>query len=387
MEGEADVHDKEENDEKLEEVKMKPQHAFQIEEGEDTVAPKTFTLTPSWIVILRYLAASITAVLLTYYCPQTTLRKDAVIDSACTAGLVVRFVATLISLLCVHNSNPGYLTAEIVEDVCQEDGMTLLGYEEKDKENETTDPNDGTPTEERNRSSEVTKRGKTTLIAKDEQTPFSLALDNPIPLFSGTRRKICRTCDFASPLRSHHCRFCNKCVATFDHHCHFIGTCIGERNHCRFWMFVLIQTLSFWYCSSVIVGSSSLSFWGIFFAKRENLPNFIIVFLAKLYLVPLTFASAAILAIHTFFLVTNRTTFECGKVEHIDYLRGTRPADCPFSRGISKNFYIFCCQRDDGCCFRKKQWKPILWQAPGKIIRDSEDCWEHPCENKYWNCC
>lgn len=43
------------------------------------------------------------------------------------------------------------------------------------------------------------------------------------------------------PVRAHHCRVCGLCVARFDHHCGCIGVCIGERNHCRFWWFILAQ--------------------------------------------------------------------------------------------------------------------------------------------------
>ena len=60
---------------------------------------------------------------------------------------------------------------------------------------------------------------------------------------TASTRTFCPTCGFEPPLRSHHCSFCNKCVGTFDHHCLIIGTCVGERNHCRFWWFILIHTV------------------------------------------------------------------------------------------------------------------------------------------------
>lgn len=43
------------------------------------------------------------------------------------------------------------------------------------------------------------------------------------------------------PVRAHHCRVCGLCVSRFDHHCSCLGVCVGERNHCRFWWFILAQ--------------------------------------------------------------------------------------------------------------------------------------------------
>mmetsp|Transcript_20628 Transcript_20628/g.31006 ORF Transcript_20628/g.31006 Transcript_20628/m.31006 type:complete len:391 (+) Transcript_20628:92-1264(+) len=357
---------------------------FEIEKVKrDNTTPKTHrrktTNMPSWLVLLRYLLAAIAAVLLAFFCPATFVRKeDGSLESIYVLGLMLSFISTLTALMCVHNSNPGYLTAEIVEDSCKEDGLTLLGYEKENNEMSSADALG----EETSNSTEVSRRAKAT-PPEEGEVPFSLALDQPVPAFRGTRRKICQTCQFAPPLRSHHCRFCDKCVSTFDHHCHFIGTCIGERNHCRFWTFLLIQTLSFWYCTHVIVGSTTITIM-----NHESSTELLIVLVSKLYLNILNFCSTLMLIVHTAFGLTNHTTFECAKDrDRVDYLRGTRPTDCPFSRGILKNLYIFCCQRDDGYCSRKYDWRPIIWQTPGKIIRDSEDWWEHPCENKYWNCC
>lgn len=45
----------------------------------------------------------------------------------------------------------------------------------------------------------------------------------------------------SQPVRAHHCKACGLCVSRFDHHCGCIGVCVGERNHCRFWWFLLAQ--------------------------------------------------------------------------------------------------------------------------------------------------
>ena len=68
----------------------------------------------------------------------------------------------------------------------------------------------------------------------------------------------CSYCDLDTPLRSHHCRICNLCVATFDHHCNVIGTCIGEKNHCRFFTFVLLNFIGVWVYSMIVESSFQL---------------------------------------------------------------------------------------------------------------------------------
>lgn len=60
---------------------------------------------------------------------------------------------------------------------------------------------------------------------------------------TGGSMDFCAECALLPPLRAHHCVFCGRCVATFDHHCLLLATCIGEKNHCRFWWFLLLQSV------------------------------------------------------------------------------------------------------------------------------------------------
>ena len=57
----------------------------------------------------------------------------------------------------------------------------------------------------------------------------------------------CKACDFTQPLRSSHCRICERCVGLYDHHCETLNTCIGERNHLRFYIFILLELCTLLY--------------------------------------------------------------------------------------------------------------------------------------------
>lgn len=267
---------------------------------------------PQWLVVVRYVSAATVAVLLTVGSPDTRLWAGG-LDMEHLVEVILVYVLTLGALFSVLGSDPGFLNADNVARVCQDDGLTLLGYEQDKEENASLESSPS-------RSHESTTRRPSRSSISEPDT-----LEESFECFQGTRRKLCQTCGFAPPLRSHHCRICDKCVATFDHHCIFIGTCIGERNHCRFWWFLLLQLLGFWVCSMTVFSSTR----PLFPLQGQSL----LLIVAKLYLYPLTIVAAVMWVTHTIFAITNLTTFECGKgPNHIDYLRGTRESDLPFSQ-------------------------------------------------------
>ena len=277
---------------------------------------------PQWVVVVRYLVASTVAVLFTLSSPNVW--EGGKMDKERAAEIIFVYILTLGSLACVIGSDPGYLTAEVVAQVCQEDGLTLLGNEEElDEENN----NSLTPSNSLHES--MTRRTSTANSCSLEHAASSFA--------GGTRRKVCETCGFAPPLRSHHCRICNKCVATFDHHCLFIGTCIGERNHCRFWWFLSFQLVGFWVCCNTVSSTSA----HIPAGNDKDAYALALAIAARLYLYPLLFLALVIWVVHTVFALVNLTTFECGKgPKHIDYLDGTRETDLPFSK--VRNLCVSC---------------------------------------------
>ncbi|GLE05495.1 hypothetical protein PINS_up014518 [Pythium insidiosum] len=129
---------------------------------------------------------------------------------------------------------------------------------------------------------------------------------------------LCEDCGIFPPLRSHHCRACGRCVAMFDHHCFVLGTCVGERNHGRFWWYLLVQSVEI--CVGLTVTwsrfrpATATASW----AQRNGLAIMTAVVLTLLLLFV-----GSLLVFHTFLAMTSMTTFEFGHgSERIEYLRG-----------------------------------------------------------------
>eukprot|EP00547_Thalassionema_nitzschioides_P002166 CAMPEP_0194213628 /NCGR_PEP_ID=MMETSP0156-20130528/14358_1 /TAXON_ID=33649 /ORGANISM="Thalassionema nitzschioides, Strain L26-B" /LENGTH=248 /DNA_ID=CAMNT_0038941703 /DNA_START=6 /DNA_END=753 /DNA_ORIENTATION=- len=182
--------DERRKNENVDNIKNDLQSTFEVEQVQHDkktmIHERKRKIIPSWLVIFRYLVAAITAVSLSFFCPGTVLRQeDDILDINYVSGLIVAFISTLTALICVHNSNPGYLTADIVEDACKEDGLTLLGYEKENIEMSTFDALDLDVIEEPKTSTEATKRNTVTTDPEEDEVPFSFALDHPAPLFRG----------------------------------------------------------------------------------------------------------------------------------------------------------------------------------------------------------
>ena len=209
---------------------------------------------------LIYLGASLLAVTLSYNAPGTKLwlQNDeslTSVDRETLFELVAVFVLVWVTLLLVQGSDPGYLTADIVSQLCKEDGISLLGYDGTPSiETEKGDQLSLTPTVEMTtrRRSNYARADKgehrSTLVASPSSPGLNESRDgdglenwensqegtvSPLDIlpqapslsppeeayFKKRRRKVCQRCQFAPPLRSHHCKICDACVATFDHHC------------------------------------------------------------------------------------------------------------------------------------------------------------------------
>jgi len=222
------------------------------------------------------------AILLTISCPRTTLWRLRPYDPEIseTDDILNMDVLSLFAVTClaafslyyfVNKSDPGYVTLEGLGGVSEDEETGLIdvevencfdmnqiggnvgsvarglrgprGNDEKGKEGYEDDDDDEEEEEDVKVAPSTNNNGENSWHGGNELNR---------QLYSSPRRKFCSKCGFAPPLRSHHCRICDKCVATFDHHCMMVDTCVGERNHCRFWWWLLAQSVCCWTSVGII---------------------------------------------------------------------------------------------------------------------------------------
>ncbi|XP_042405901.1 protein S-acyltransferase 10-like [Zingiber officinale] len=156
------------------------------------------------------------------------------------------------------------------------------------------------------------------------------------PPGSAIRNWTCTYCNIVQPPRAKHCHDCDKCILQFDHHCVWLGTCVGQGNHCRFWWYVFLETiLCIWTVVLYIsyLRSETVKTWW---------KEFIVIVLLAALMFCLIFL-ILLLLFHSYLALTNQTTYEMVRRRRILYFRGIPEKVHPFSKGICKNLYTFCC--------------------------------------------
>ncbi|XP_010266105.1 PREDICTED: protein S-acyltransferase 10-like isoform X4 [Nelumbo nucifera] len=147
----------------------------------------------------------------------------------------------------------------------------------------------------------------------------------------------CTYCNVIQPPRSKHCHDCDKCVLQFDHHCVWLGTCIGHGNHCRFWWYIAEETtLCIWTCILYI------TYLKANITRACRWKDAIMILLLATLSICLIFLLLLFL-FHSYLVLTNQTTYELVRRRRIPYLRGIPERVYPFSKGICRNLYNFCC--------------------------------------------
>ncbi|XP_010266962.1 PREDICTED: protein S-acyltransferase 10 [Nelumbo nucifera] len=236
------------------------------------------------------------------------------------------FVATLAQYFFTSGSSPGYVIDAMRAG--NESHATFRKTSMTSKRSASSQSGSFTIPIEENQPGKITPGNNTTSWAK-------LVMDM-YPHGSSVRNWTCMYCNIVQPPRVKHCHDCDKCVLQFDHHCLWLGTCIGQGNHCRFWWYIAEETtLCIW------TGILYITYLKANIARAWWKDGIMILLLVALSICLIFLL--LLLLFHSYLVLTNQTTYELVRRRRIPYLRGIPERVYPFSKGICRNLYNFCC--------------------------------------------
>ncbi|KAM3343076.1 protein S-acyltransferase 10 isoform X1 [Capsicum galapagoense] len=244
-----------------------------------------------------------------------------------TAAYLLLLVATLAQYFITSGSSPGYVI----------DAMRAIN--EKDASGNRATSTSTQPASRKNGSVVISidrKQLEKNLLGGTTSWE-KLVMDMHAPGTS-VGSVTCTYCNVMQPPRAKHCHDCDKCVLQFDHHCVWLGTCVGQGNHCRFWWYICSETaLSLW------TGTSYILYLKSHIPKPWWSYAVLILLLAGLSICLLFLL--LLLLFHSYLILTNQTTYELVRRRRILYLRNIPERIFPFSKGVCRNLYDFCCAR------------------------------------------
>lgn len=244
-----------------------------------------------------------------------------------TLVYLLLFVATLVQYFITCGSSPGYVL-DAMRDFARADA-SLRASEISKK-----------PASSKNGTVVVTldrdQLGET--VSGDYGMNWTKLVMDMYPHGTSVRICTCSCCNVVQPPRAKHCHDCDKCVLQFDHHCVWLGTCIGQGNHCQFWWYLFEETaLCIW------TGIWYIEFLQDYIREAWLIDVIIIIMLAVLS-ISLMFL-LLLLIFHSYLIITNQTTHELVRRRRIAYMRSIPERVYPFSKGVCRNLYRFCCAR------------------------------------------
>ncbi|KAL5557436.1 hypothetical protein UlMin_039672 [Ulmus minor] len=243
-----------------------------------------------------------------------------------TSLYLLLYFATLVQYFVTSGSSPGYVIDAI--RAVNESNAICKGTLAPSKK----------PASSKNGSVVVTMDSSRSGLPGNLTSWSKLVMDM-YPPGTSIRTLTCAYCNVEQPPRAKHCHDCDKCVLQFDHHCVWLGTCIGQCNHCKFWWYICEETaLCLWtgiLYISYLKSNLERAWWKV----GIMILLLIILSIAFLFLLLL-------LIFHSYLVLTNQTTFELVRRRRIPYLRGVAGRVHPFSEGVCKNLYNFCCVRE-----------------------------------------
>ncbi|XP_020084198.1 protein S-acyltransferase 10 isoform X1 [Ananas comosus] len=244
-----------------------------------------------------------------------------------TAAYLVLLLVTLVQYILASGSSPGYVIDAMRAG--SELHATFINTSMISKQS-TSKNGSLTP---------ISRNQLERLNSRTNSSSWLQQVMNLYPPGSSSRDWTCPYCNVIQPPRSKHCHDCDKCVLQFDHHCVWLGTCIGLKNHCRFWWYIFEETiLSVW---TVVLYISFLRSD----IDKEWWKDFLGIILLAALIFCLIFL-LLLLLFHSYLALTNQTTYELARRKRVLYLRGVPDRVYPFSKGICRNLYTFCCSRE-----------------------------------------
>ncbi|GLT30281.1 hypothetical protein SLA2020_050890 [Shorea laevis] len=244
-----------------------------------------------------------------------------------TALYLLLWIATLVQYFLTAGSSPGYVIDAM--RAVNERNVTYRRAPLASKQ----------PASSKNGSLLVAVEGGSgTNSQGSNATSWAKLVMDMYPPGTSVRTFTCSYCHVEQPPRTKHCHDCDRCVLQFDHHCVWIGTCIGQGNHCRFWWYICEETaLCLWtaiFYVTYLKENITRAWW------KDVIMIVLLIFLSILFIFLLL-----LLLFHSYLVLTNQTTYELVRRRRIPYLRGVPERVYPFSKGVCRNLYNFCCFR------------------------------------------
>ncbi|KAK7367235.1 hypothetical protein VNO80_09244 [Phaseolus coccineus] len=246
-----------------------------------------------------------------------------------TALYLLLFVVTLIQYFATSLSSPGY----VLDAMMTVNDNTNVAYK---KTSETSSQSASS----RNGSFVVSMEGNQSgrSLSGSSTTSWSKLVADLYPLGSPIRTWTCTYCNVEQPPRAKHCHDCDKCVLQFDHHCVWLGNCIGQGNHCKFWWYLFEDTALCLWTGVLYISYLKAHITSVWWQAAILILLLITLSVCLIFLLLL-------LLFHSYLILTNQTTFELVRRRRIHYLRGIPERVHPFSGGVRRNLYYFCCAR------------------------------------------